>query len=36
MSDVVQVVATVKRLLKARGLTYRDVAAALDLSEPSV
>ena len=36
MSETVLVVATVKRLLKARGLTYRDVAQALDLSEPSV
>lgn len=36
MSETVLVVATVKRLLKARGLTYRDVAQALGLSEPSV
>lgn len=36
MSEVQQVVATVKRLLRARGLTYRDVARALDLLEASV
>lgn len=36
MSEVLQVVSTVKRLLKARGLTYRDVATALALSEASV
>jgi transcriptional regulator with XRE-family HTH domain len=29
-------VATIKRELKARGLTYRDVARALAISEPSV
>lgn len=36
MTEVVHLVGTIKRLLKARGLTYRDVARALDLSEPSV
>lgn len=29
-------VAALKKLLKARGMTYRDLAARLDLSEPSV
>jgi len=36
MTEVVHLVGTIKRLLKARGLTYRDVARALALSEPSV
>lgn len=36
MSEAAQLVATVKKELKARGLTYRDVARALRLSEPSV
>jgi transcriptional regulator with XRE-family HTH domain len=36
MNEVSQAIATVKRQLKAQGLTYRDVAAALDLSEASV
>ena len=36
MDEVSQAVGTVKRLLKAQGLTYRDVAKALDLSEASV
>lgn len=36
MSEVVHLMATIKRQLKARGLTYRDVGAALKLSEPSV
>lgn len=36
MSEISQIVATIKRQLKLQGLTYRDVAAALDLSEPSV
>ena len=36
MTEVVHLVGTIKRLLKARGLTYRDVAQALGLSEPSV
>lgn len=35
-SEITQIVATIKRQLKLQGLTYRDVAAALDLSEPSV
>ena len=36
MSEVTQVLATVKSQLKAQGLTYRDVAGALELSEASV
>jgi transcriptional regulator with XRE-family HTH domain len=36
MSDVDQLLATIKRQLKLQGKTYRDVAAALDLSEASV
>lgn len=35
-SEITGIIATVKRQLKLQGLTYRDVAAALDLSEPSV
>ena len=36
MNEVPQIIATVKRKLKAQGMTYRDVARALQLSEPSV
>ena len=36
MSEVSQLVAAVKRQLKSRGLTYRDVAQGLGLSVPSV
>lgn len=36
MSEVTQLLATVKRQLKQQGKTYRDVAAALSLSEASV
>lgn len=36
MSELDQLLSTLKRHLKARGMTYRDLAAALDLSEPSV
>ncbi len=36
MSELNEIVAVIKRQLKLRGLTYRDVAAALKLSEPSV
>jgi transcriptional regulator with XRE-family HTH domain len=35
-AEITQLVATVKRELKARGLTYRDVAKSLAVSEPSV
>jgi len=36
MSQTNQWVDTLKRCLKARGITYREVAAALDLSEASI
>jgi hypothetical protein len=36
MSESEQLVATLKSELRARGLTYRDVAVALELSEASV
>jgi transcriptional regulator with XRE-family HTH domain len=36
MSEVAQLVVTVKKQLKIRGLTYRDVARALRLSEAGV
>jgi len=36
MSETHQLVVTLKAQLRARGVTYRDVAAALRLSEPSV
>ena len=36
MTEATQLVATLKRELKQQGKTYRDVAAALGLSEPSV
>ncbi|WP_296951834.1 transcriptional regulator [uncultured Massilia sp.] len=36
MSEVSQLLTTIKRQLKLQGKTYRDVAAVLDLSEASV
>lgn len=36
MTELDQLLSTLKRLLKARGMTYRDLAVALDLSEASV
>lgn len=36
MTELQQLLATVKQLLKAKGLAYRDVAKALGLSEASV
>lgn len=36
MNEISQIIATIKRQLKAQGMTYRDVAQALELSEPSV
>lgn len=36
MTEVTQLITTLKRQLKQQGKTYRDVAAALGLSEPSV
>lgn len=35
-NEVAQLVAAIKRQLKSQGLTYRDVAAALELSEASI
>jgi len=35
-TEIVQLVATIKRELKAQGLTYKDVARALNVSEASV
>jgi transcriptional regulator with XRE-family HTH domain len=35
-SEIVQLVATVKRQLKAQGFTYRDVARSLKVSEASI
>ena len=36
MNEIDQLVGTLKRHLKAQGMTYRDLAVALGLSEPSV
>jgi transcriptional regulator with XRE-family HTH domain len=36
MTELTQLIATIKRQLKGAGLTYRDVAKAVNLSEPSV
>lgn len=36
MNEIDQLVTTLKRRLKLQGMTYRDLAAALRLSEPSV
>jgi len=36
MNEISTLITTAKRLLKSQGLTYRDVAKALRLSEPSV
>lgn len=36
MTEIDQLVATLKHRLKAQGMTYRELAAALGLSEPSV
>jgi transcriptional regulator with XRE-family HTH domain len=36
MAEIDQLLATLKRRLKAQGMTYRDLAQALGLSEPSV
>ena len=35
-AEIIQLVATIKRQLKAQGLTYKDVARALKVSEASV
>ncbi|CAJ0785202.1 helix-turn-helix domain-containing protein [Ralstonia chuxiongensis] len=36
MNEVAQIIATLKRQLKAQGMTYREVARALRLSEASI
>lgn len=36
MTEAHQLIATIKKQLKSQGMTYRDVARALKLSEPSV
>ena len=36
MSEAIQLVATIKKLLRSQGLTYRDLAKALKISEPSI
>jgi transcriptional regulator with XRE-family HTH domain len=36
MPEAAQLIATLKKQLKSQGMTYRDVASALKLSEPSV
>ncbi len=36
MEEIDSLCATIKRELKARGMTYRDAANALGISEPSV
>ena len=36
MSESSQLITTLKRQLKQQGMTYRDVAQALELSEPSI
>ena len=36
MTEIAQLIDTLKRLLKAQGMTYRDVARELDVSETSV
>jgi transcriptional regulator with XRE-family HTH domain len=36
MTEASQLISTIKKQLKSQGLTYRDVASALNLSEPSV
>lgn len=36
MTETTQLISTVKRLLRSQGMTYRDVAKSLRISEPSV
>lgn len=36
MAEIAMLVSTIKRLLRSQGLTYREVARSLKLSEPSV
>lgn len=36
MSEAIQLITTIKKQLKSQGLTYRDLAHALEISEPSI
>jgi len=36
MTETVQLISTIKKKLKSQGMTYRDLARALDISEPSI
>ncbi len=36
MTETAQLIATIKKQLKSQGMTYRDVALALKISEPSI
>jgi hypothetical protein len=36
MTETTQLISTIKKLLKSQGVTYRDVAKSLKISEPSV
>ncbi len=36
MTETAQLISTIKKKLKGQGITYRDLARALDISEPSV
>ncbi|MGO9446256.1 MAG: helix-turn-helix domain-containing protein [Thiobacillaceae bacterium] len=36
MTETTQLISTIKRLLRSQGMTYRDVAKTLRISEPSV
>src|SRR5664279_1769246 len=36
MSEAVQLITTIKKQLKSQGLTYRDLAKARKISEPSI
>jgi transcriptional regulator with XRE-family HTH domain len=36
MTEATQLISTIKKQLKSQGMTYRDVARALKLSEPSI
>jgi transcriptional regulator with XRE-family HTH domain len=36
MTETAQLISTIKKQLKSQGMTYRDVASALKISEPSI
>lgn len=36
MNETTQLISTIKRQLKSQGITYRDVAKVLEISEPSI